>query len=147
MSDLIREVFERHCPMPKALVFNAGLNRYEGGVYTNAISYNDMWCAWQHAWLAALQHTPQPIAEIFPHHACGLYLEHNSYKDVYDSIQDAVERKDAEEWTSLDEKQKAMDTEEIWTLQWYPNTPVGFYRISASSLDALLLAAKENNNE
>ena len=50
-----REAFERHCPMPKGLVFNASLNRYDGGVYTSALSYNDMWCAWQHAWLAALQ--------------------------------------------------------------------------------------------
>ena len=50
-----REAFERHCPMPKGLVFNASLNRYDGGVYTSALSYNDMWCAWQHAWQAALQ--------------------------------------------------------------------------------------------
>jgi hypothetical protein len=41
--------------MPKGLVFNASLNRYDGGVYTSALSYNDMWCAWQHAWQAALQ--------------------------------------------------------------------------------------------
>jgi hypothetical protein len=52
-----REAFERHCPMPKGLVFNASLNRYDGGVYTSALSYNDMWCAWQHAWQAALQHS------------------------------------------------------------------------------------------
>jgi hypothetical protein len=41
--------------MPKGLVFNASLNTYDGGVYTSALSYNDMWCAWQHAWQAALQ--------------------------------------------------------------------------------------------
>jgi hypothetical protein len=58
-----REAFERHCPMPKALVFNASLNRYDGGVYTNALSYNDMWCAWQYAWQAALQHTQQSSPE------------------------------------------------------------------------------------
>jgi hypothetical protein len=55
MSDSIREAFERHCPMSKGLVFNTSLNRYDGGVYTNALSYNDMWCAWQYAWQAALQ--------------------------------------------------------------------------------------------
>jgi hypothetical protein len=59
MSD--REAFEKHCPMPKGLVFNASLNRYDGGVYTSALSYNDMWCAWQHAWQAALQ-SGEPVA-------------------------------------------------------------------------------------
>ena len=63
MSDLIREVFERHCPTPKALKFIERLNRYDGGVYTNALEYNDMWCAWQYAWQAALQHTQQPSPE------------------------------------------------------------------------------------
>jgi hypothetical protein len=63
MSD--REAFERHCPMPKGLVFNASLNRYDGGVYTSALSYNDMWCAWQHAWQAALQ-SGEPVAWMSP---------------------------------------------------------------------------------
>jgi len=60
-----REAFERHCPMPKGLVFNASLNRYDGGVYTSALSYNDMWCAWQHAWQAALQ-SGEPVAWMSP---------------------------------------------------------------------------------
>jgi hypothetical protein len=62
MSDSDREAFEKHCPMPKGLVFNASLNRYDGGVYTSALSYNDMWCAWQHAWQAALQHSGEAVA-------------------------------------------------------------------------------------
>ena len=62
-----REAFERHCPMPKGLVFNASLNRYDGGAYTSALSYNDMWCAWQHAWQAALQHSEsEPVAWMSP---------------------------------------------------------------------------------
>jgi hypothetical protein len=53
--------------MPKGLVFNASLNRYDGGVYTSALSYNDMWCAWQHAWQAALQHSEsKPVAWMSP---------------------------------------------------------------------------------
>jgi hypothetical protein len=48
-------------------VFNASLNRYDGGVYTSALSYNDMWCAWQHAWQAALQ-SGEPVAEVTMSH-------------------------------------------------------------------------------
>lgn len=41
-------------------------------------------------------------------------------------------------FVSPDEKAKARATNCIWELQWYPDTPVGFYRIAASSLTALL---------
>lgn len=45
-------------------------------------------------------------------------------------------------WISPEERQKAIDTNSWWTLQWYPETPVGFCIISASSLEALLAAAE-----
>jgi len=41
------------------------------------------------------------------------------------------------DWVSEDEKQKALATNSVWTLQWYPDTPVGFFAIHASSLAAI----------
>lgn len=41
-------------------------------------------------------------------------------------------------WVSDGERAKAIETNSWWNLQWYPNTPVGSYEISASSLEALL---------
>lgn len=46
------------------------------------------------------------------------------------------------EWVSEAEKEKAYAENKMWTIQWYPNTPTGFYRLSASSLDVLLEALK-----
>lgn len=48
---------------------------------------------------------------------------------------------------SEEEKQKALDTGEIWTLQWYPETPVGFICVAASSLTVLLKAVKPPEKE
>lgn len=45
------------------------------------------------------------------------------------------------DWVSDDEKAKAIATNSAWTIQWYPHTQVGFHRMSASSLSALLKAA------
>lgn len=73
-----------------------------------------------------------------PEHACGLYLEHNVYKDVYESITEAVAEIPDDIWTSLEERQRALDTGELWTLHWYPNTPIGFRRLAAASLETLL---------
>lgn len=73
-----------------------------------------------------------------PEHKCGLYLEHNVHKDIYQDIITAVSEIADDVWVSLEEKQKALDTGELWTLQWYPNTPVGFYKVAAAGLEKLL---------
>ena len=75
-----------------------------------------------------------------PTHKCGLYLEHNQYKDYYDSIEEGVASLDS--WVSEEERQKALATGEIWVLQWYPDTPVGFNRLAASSLEAVVENAR-----
>jgi len=76
-----------------------------------------------------------------PAHKCGLYLTHNAYKDVHQSIEKAVADIDAETtttWISLEERERSLASGDIWDLQWYPNTPVGFYRRIASTLEAVL---------
>lgn len=58
----------------------------------------------------------------------------STYPDHYDG------------WVSPEERQKAIETNCIWTLQCYPNSPVGFFVLRASSLSALLAAiCKEEN--
>ncbi len=47
-------------------------------------------------------------------------------------------------WISDAEKERAMETNSMWTLYWYPNTPVGFYSISASALEPLFKYLDEN---
>lgn len=47
---------------------------------------------------------------------------------------------DHTEWVSEEERQKALAANSVWTLHWYPDTPVGFCCIAASSLGALLAA-------
>ena len=44
----------------------------------------------------------------------------------------------AEDWVSEAERDKALATNSVWSIQWYPDTPVGFCRLHASSLDALV---------
>lgn len=77
-----------------------------------------------------------------PKHKCGLYLEHNVHKDVYETVEDYYKR---EYFISEDEYQKAIATDNVWNLHWYPETPIGFHCIAASSLEAIQTALKEND--
>lgn len=73
-----------------------------------------------------------------PPHTCGLTLQHNKHKDYYQSIIDYIDENGRFNWPSEAEKQKAIDVDELWTIQWYPETPIGFNAAAAATLESLL---------
>ena len=77
-----------------------------------------------------------------PEHKCGLYLNHNEHRDVYETVEEYYE---AEDFISLEERNKSIAEDNVWVLQWYPNTPIGFNRIAASTLEAIEAKLKEEN--
>lgn len=77
-----------------------------------------------------------------PDHKCGLHLSHNEHRDVYETVEEFYE---AGDFVSMDEWRKAAVEDSVWVLHWYPETPVGFHRVAASSLDAIKDALKEKN--
>lgn len=90
----------------------------------------------------------------FPKHKCELSLTHNQPRSNYQTVAEAVaddERQSEESryynWVSAEQRQKSIDTNEIWVLHWYPETPVGFYVLCAADLDELLAAALESDED
>lgn len=75
-----------------------------------------------------------------PERKCGLHLSHNEHRDVYETIEEFY---DADDFISSEEWNKAVAADSVWVLHWYPNTPIGFIRIAASTLDALEAKVKE----
>ncbi|WP_020474177.1 hypothetical protein [Zavarzinella formosa] len=88
---------------------------------------------------------------IFPKHAASLHLEHNTHKAYYLTVKQSIEQHDHgfrdDDWVSEEQKQKAISTNECWTLQWYPDTPGGFCLLSAADLDVLLESALRGETE
>ena len=76
-----------------------------------------------------------------PEHKCGLHLTHNEHRDVYESIENFY---DVEDFISEQEWHKAVEQDSVWVLQWYPETPIGFCRIAAASLEAIEARVKDN---
>jgi hypothetical protein len=85
----------------------------------------------------------------FPEHKASLYLSHNEHLGNYDTVKEQIWDEDYyadDDWVTPEEKQKAIDTNELWTLHWYPDTPVGFCLYHASTLEALMSVFKEDKN-
>lgn len=65
---------------------------------------------------------------------------YNTVKAYLEGWPDGADHTD---WVSEEERAKAIETNSWWNAHWYPDTPVGFCSISASSLPALLTALAE----
>jgi hypothetical protein len=78
-----------------------------------------------------------------PEHKCGLHLSHNEHRDVYETVEQFY----AADWfVSPEEWRKAIAEDSVWVLHWYPETPVGFHSIAASTLEAIEAKLKEKNH-
>jgi hypothetical protein len=75
-----------------------------------------------------------------PPHKCGLHLTHNDHKNMYLSVE---ENHSKDQFVNEAEWDKAIREDSVWSLQWYPETPIGFHILCASSLEAIEQAVKE----
>lgn len=74
----------------------------------------------------------------FPRHL-SLHITHNGHKDYYEGIEDYLRERD--DWISEEQKTKAIELNELWEVQWYPDTPIGFYIVIGADLDLVLARA------
>lgn len=87
----------------------------------------------------------------FPPYVCGLALEHNENRNYYQTVaefeKDYADRNHPLDWVSKEQRDKAIKTNELWNLHWYPNTPISFHSVYAADLDVLLEACSKPNQE
>ncbi len=79
----------------------------------------------------------------FPPHKASLHLTHNDHLTYYQTVAQSIEGgyHGYVDWVSEEQKQKAIDTNDCWFVQWYPDTPRGFCILAAADLDVVLEAA------
>ena len=74
---------------------------------------------------------------------CGVYFTANEHKDIYEAagqwLADCDETKDTDK--EIIDEMIRRDT--IYTLQFYPNTPIGSYKILHYDYDELIKQAEE----
>lgn len=85
---------------------------------------------------------------MFPVHKCSLHLIHNQHKDYYETCEKYLKdsRDDMEDWKNEECRKRAIETNELWELTWYPTTPIGSYTIYAPTFEELIEFSKELNN-
>jgi len=75
----------------------------------------------------------------FPEHKCGLFLTHNEHRDYYQKLEEYMEeRSDLLKEMTEEDRAECIRTDSLWTLQWYPDTPVGFCHVAGPTLERVL---------
>jgi len=84
------------------------------------------------------------MEEIIQKCKCGIYLSVNQYRDYYQSIEDAVKEERERNSTDINDELAARMVAEksLISLQFYPDTPVGFYIVYGTTLDEVVTKAK-----
>lgn len=79
-----------------------------------------------------------------PGEFASLSITFNEHAFNYINVAQAIEQDyfDHADWVSDWEKKLAAEKNSVWIVQWYPNTPIGFNALAASSLEAVLLAMR-----
>lgn len=78
----------------------------------------------------------------------ALHLEFNEchidYKSVLDAVTDPYSDEYQKDWITVEDRVKACEEDRMWTLYCWPQTPVGHFRLRASSL-AVIASYLERN--
>lgn len=85
------------------------------------------------------------ISDLPPHHC--LSIQHNEHKSTYTSINDYLNEEYVKYDISFEEAQKCLREDEIWEVQVYPYTPIGFYKTCASTLEEAIRLMTLNYSE
>jgi hypothetical protein len=75
-----------------------------------------------------------------------MHITHNQHLNYYETIEQAIETKtyDTQDWPDNEELERSKQTGEVWQIQWYPEAPVGFCIVCASTFERALEEACKN---
>lgn len=75
-----------------------------------------------------------------------MHITNNQHKDYYETVERYLESPWMGDVTE-EEKKRMIETGEVWELQWYPDTPIGFYKVYGTSFEEILKKANDVENE
>ena len=77
-----------------------------------------------------------------PKHNHGLSISHNEHKTFHDDLDEYIYGR-MYDWKNDEARLRAIETDELWTLSWYPRSISTFYLVAAPTLDEVIELALE----
>lgn len=68
----------------------------------------------------------------------SLTINHNEHKCYYETVEEHLQNAPKGTWVSSESRDRAIQDNDMWSIQIYPETPVGFYIIYGRTLEEIL---------
>jgi hypothetical protein len=79
----------------------------------------------------------------FPKHKASMVITHNDHTTNYQSVEEYLNDYFFNRDVSEEIKKACIEAGEVWELQWYPETPIGFHVVVGPTLDSCIEQAQE----
>lgn len=92
-------------------------------------------------------YVPDGLVHRLPRHECELVITHNPHRTDYATVARYLELCDErghgydESELAPEDRAAAIEADELWVIQWYPDTPVGSCVVAAATLERALARA------
>ena len=87
----------------------------------------------------------EKLKDLLPSQKRSLTIFWNEHETNYQTVKEYAD--DVSGWISEESKQKSIELNTVWELIWYPDTPIGSYRLAAHDFEALIAYYHENKGE
>lgn len=82
----------------------------------------------------------------------NLTIEHNPHATCYETVAAHFSHtqepgNELYDFSDKEDEQKCIDQNDFWTCRWYPNTPVGFILLAASSYEKLMALVAQHTTK
>lgn len=75
---------------------------------------------------------------MLPAYECDLSINHNQHKTANETAENYINGNasyySADTFASAEDRAKCIETNELWTVHWYPRTPISFEVVNGSTL-------------
>ena len=81
----------------------------------------------------------------WPRHKVSMHITHNNHLSYYETVERALEcgTYDAKDFIDPNEMAAAIANNEVWEIQWYPDTPIGSYTVLATTFERAIEHARK----
>lgn len=78
----------------------------------------------------------------------NLTIEHQPHASNYETVEEWLEYQSRQGYIEPygGDAAEMIKTGEVWVVQWYPDTPIGFHAVAAATLERALALANESGN-
>ena len=68
----------------------------------------------------------------------SMEIQYNDHKNCYETAEEYFENDFLRQEVTDEDYEKCVELNTVWSIRWYPSTPIGFYSIYTYSLERCL---------